>query len=140
MTFQSNIIFSRRKTAGIWRDMGYLFSLCRSILHLIKKLHEVVKKENIYESIYHNRGLEASTLQTITFTFDVDKYTPLNAEQSDESLQTESNGSNCHPFIWSAVIILHVTILPQVHLFKLVLSCAVQSTHTKAVFSFMVKV
>lgn len=37
-----------------------------------------------------------SCIYNLKFTFDVDKYGPLHAAQSNESLWTGSNGGNCH--------------------------------------------
>ncbi len=75
--------------------------------------------------------LAASTLKILKFNFDIEKYAPLHAEQSSESLMTKSNGHHCHIlFIRTAVIILHVTVLGFVSsaVHKLVLSCLVYLT------------
>lgn len=50
--------------------------------------------------------------EILKLAFYVDEYTPLHAEQSDESLWTHSNGGDCLPtFHLDSVMILNATVL-----------------------------
>lgn len=67
-------------------------------------------------------------IEILKLAFYVDKYTPLHAEQSDESLWTHSNGGYCLPtFHLDYVRTLNATVLGFVSTtsLKLVLFCPV---------------